>query len=84
MTDHPAPISHREAAATLLARPWRVGGELGRTVFVWPGDNSCVIGMLDLRELAAIAVAAFNWSLVGTADPVEAAERLGLGPWEHA
>lgn len=84
MTDHPAPISYRAPAATLLARPWRVGGELGRTVFVWPGGNTDVIGMMDLPELSEHLVAVHNWFIAKTPDWIEAAEVCGLGLWEHA
>lgn len=81
MTAHPAPLSHREPAAALLARPWRVGGSTGRALYCWPGRKDDVIGMMDTRELSAGAVAAHNWAVAGITDHVEAAARLGLAKW---
>lgn len=78
MTDHPAPLSHREPAATLLARPWRVGGSTGRALYCWPGGDDDVIGMMDTRELAAVTVADHNMAVAGVYDYAEACAALGL------
>jgi hypothetical protein len=61
---HGSPLSHRESAATLLARPWRAGRSTGRAIYCWPGGDDDVIGMMDSRELAAAVVGAHNWQLV--------------------
>ncbi len=47
-----------------LARPWRIGGSIGRTIYVQLGDRPSksdpVIGMLDEVALAEEAVCAHN------------------------
>lgn len=78
MIDHPAPLSHRESAATLLARPWRVGGSTGRALYCWPGGDDDVIGMMDTRELAAVTVGDHNLAVAGHAEYARACQALGL------
>lgn len=56
---HGTPISHREPAATLLVRPWRVGRSTGRAIYCGWEDESA-IGFMDTRELAAAVVTAVN------------------------
>lgn len=90
MTDHPAPLSHRAPAATLLARPWRVGRSTGRAIYVGEDDESAV-GWMDTRELAAAVVEAVNTaqrpsprdvSATSTAAPSSAVRGAGE-PHEH-
>lgn len=73
-----APISHRETATTLLARPWRVGGSTGRALYCWPGGDDDVIGMMDTRELAARVAAYHNYIVTGRNAYAEACAMLGL------
>lgn len=79
MSEQPqTPISHREVAATLIGRPWRVGGATGRALYCWPGGDDDVIGMMDTRELAARVAAYHNYIVTGRNDYAEACALLGL------
>lgn len=78
MSEHLAPISHREPSATLLDRPWRVGGSTGRALYCWPGGDDDVIGMMDTRELAALVADAHNVAVAGVYDYAQACAALGL------
>jgi len=78
MSAHQAPISHRESATTLLARPWRVGHSTGRAIYCWPGGDDDVIGVMDTRTLAWAVVWAHNRALTGEYEYAIACQALGL------
>ena len=78
MSAQHSPISHRESAARLLGRPWRVGHATGRAIYCWPGGDDDVIGMMDTRDLAAAVVGSHNRALTGEEDYALACQALGL------
>lgn len=55
------------ADAGFVRRPWRYGGQVGRTLYVDHGDGekdpSLLFGLVDTPELAAHIVEIHNWWL---------------------
>lgn len=56
-------MSH-ESDAAIVSMRWRIGRNVGRTVYAivgdTPSDNDILIGMMDSTSIAAVAVLAHN------------------------